>query len=72
MEEVLTIRVPKGTRKRLETRAKAERLSLSQYVRRALEAEQLAGALEAARRDLVPKARANGLYTDDDIFNIVS
>ena len=72
MEEVLTIRVPKGTRKRLESRARAERLSLSQYVRRALEAEQLAGALEAARRDLVPKARANGLYTDDDVFNIVS
>ena len=72
MEEVLTIRVPKGTRKRLESRARAERLSLSQYVRRALEAEQLTGALEAARRDLVPKARANGLYTDDDIFNIVS
>ena len=72
MEEVLTIRVPKGTRKRLETRARAERLSLSQYVRRAIEAEQLAGTFEAARRDLVPKARANGLYTDDDIFNIVS
>ena len=72
MEEVLTIRVPKGTRKRLETRARAERLSLSQYVRRALEAEQLADALEAARGDLVPKARANGLYTDDDVFNIVS
>jgi predicted transcriptional regulator len=72
MEEVLTIRVPKGTRRKLEQRAKAEHLSLSQYVRRALEAEQLAGALEVARRDLVPRARAKGLYTDDDIFNIVS
>jgi len=72
MEEVLTIRVPKGTRRQLERRAKAENLSLSQYVRRALEAEQLAGALEAARRELVPNARAKGLYTDDDIFAIVS
>jgi hypothetical protein len=72
MEEVLTIRVPKGTRAKLEKRAKAENLSLSQYVRRALEAEQLAGALEEARRALVPRARARGLYTDEDIFTIVS
>ncbi len=72
MEEILTIRVPKGTRKKLERRARAENLSLSQYVRRALEAEQLAGALDAAHRDLVPKARAKGVYTDDDVFSIVS
>lgn len=72
MEEVLTIRVPKGTRRKLEKRARAENLSVSQYVRRALEAEQLAGALEAVRADIVPRARAKGLYTDDDIFNIVS
>jgi hypothetical protein len=72
MEEVLTIRVPKGTRRKLERRARSENLSLSQYVRRALEAEQLAGALEAARADLVPRARAKGVYTDDDIFAIVS
>ena len=72
MEEVLTIRVPKGTRRKLERRARAENLTLSQYVRRALEAEQLAGALKAAQTDLVPRARARGIYTDEDIFKIVS
>ena len=72
VDEVLTIRVPKGTRRRLEKRAKTESLTVSQYVRRALEAEQLAGALEAARADLVPLARAKGIYTDDDVFSIVS
>ena len=56
----------------MEKRAKAENLTVSQYVRRALEAEQLAGALEAARADLVPLARAKGIYTDDDVFSIVS
>lgn len=69
---MLTIRVPKGTRRRLEKRARAEHLTVSQYVRRALEAEQLAGALEAARADLVPFARAKGIYTDEDVFSIVS
>ncbi len=72
MEEVLTVRVPKGTRRRLERRAKAQNLTLSQYVRRALEMEQLLGTFEAARADLVPQARARGVYTDDDVFTIVS
>ncbi len=72
MEEVLTIRVPKGTRRKLEKCARAEKLTLSQYVRRALEAEQFLGAFEAARADLVPKARARGIYTDEDVFAIVS
>ena len=72
MEEILTIRVPKGTRRKLEQRAKAENLSLSQLVRRALETEQLTTALKAARKSLVPQARAKGIYTDDDVFDIVS
>ena len=72
MEEILTIRVPKGTRRKLERRARAEKLTLSQYVRRALDTEALLGALEAARGDLVPVARAKGVYTDEDVFTIVS
>lgn len=72
MQEVITIRVPKGTRRALEARARAEKLTLSQYVRRALDAEQLLGTYEAARRDLVPQARARGIYTDEDIFKIGS
>lgn len=72
MEEVLTIRVPKGTRRKLEKRARAEKLTLSQYVRRALAAEQFLGAFESARADLVPQARNKGIYTDEDVFKIVS
>lgn len=40
MEEVLTIRLPKGTRRRLERRAKTQNLSVSQLVRRALEQDE--------------------------------
>lgn len=72
MEEILTIRVPKGTRRRLVQRARAERLTLSQYIRRALDTEVLVGAFRAARADLVPVARAKGIYTDEDVFTIVS
>jgi hypothetical protein len=68
----MTIRVPKGTRRRLERRARAENLTLIQYVRRALDTEALLGVFEAARADLVPIARVKGVYTDEDVFRIVS
>ena len=72
MDEVLTIRVPRATRRGLEQRAKAEKLTLSQYIRRALDTEALLGALEAARAGLVPAARAQSVHTDEDVFKIVS
>jgi len=72
MEEILTIRVPKGTRRRLEKLARAEALTLSQYVRRAIDTEQLLSALEDARASLVPAARARGIFTDDDVFTRIS
>lgn len=72
MQEVITIRVPKGTRRKLEARARAEQPTLSQYVRRALDAEELLGAFEAARAELVPQARSQGIYTDEDVFEIMS
>lgn len=72
MEEILTIRLPKGTRRRLERRAKAQRLSVSQLVRRALEQDEFLTSLASARAELRPQARAQGIYTDEDVFAIVS
>ena len=72
MEEVLTIRLPKGTRRRLERRAKAQKLSVSQLVRRALEQDELLTSLASARAELLPQARAHGIFTDEDVFAIVS
>ena len=72
MEEVLTIRLPKGTRRRLERRAKAQKLSVSQLVRRALEQDELLTSLASSRTELLPQARAQGIYTDEDVFTIVS
>jgi predicted transcriptional regulator len=72
MEEVLTIRVPKGTRRRLRRRAKAQKLSVSQLVRRALERDELLTGMASARIELRPQARACGIFTDEDVFAIVS
>jgi predicted transcriptional regulator len=72
MEEVLTIRLPKGTRRRLERRAKAQKLSVSHLVRRALEQDELFAHLASARAEWLPQARAQNVYTDEDVFAIVS
>jgi Arc/MetJ-type ribon-helix-helix transcriptional regulator len=72
MRETLTISLPKELRRGLEKMAKAEGVTSSEYVRRAIKADIFRRALRAARRELVPQARAQGIYTDDDVFKIVS
>jgi hypothetical protein len=45
---------------------------VSQSVRRVLEQEELLTSLASARIELVPHARARGIYTDEDVFAIAS
>lgn len=72
MDEVLIVRVPAGTRRRLEERARARRITVGEYVRWTLDAERLLDAFDAARADLAECARSNGIRTDDDVFDVVS
>jgi len=72
MRETLTISLPKRLRRDLEKMAKAEGVTSSEYVRRAIKADLFRRALRAARRELVPQARTRGIYTDEDVFKIVS
>src|SRR5438552_9810329 len=72
VRETLTISLPKELRRGLEKMAKAEGVTSSEYVRRAIKADIFRRALRAARRELVPQARAQGIYTDEDVFKIVS
>ena len=72
MRATLTISLPKDLRKDLAKMAKAEGVTGSEYVRRAIKADIFRRALRAARRELVPQARAKGIYTDDDVFKISS
>ena len=72
MRETLTISLPKELRRGLEKMAKAEGVTSSEYVRRALKADIFRRAMRAARRELVPQARAKSLYTDEDVFKTIS
>jgi Arc/MetJ-type ribon-helix-helix transcriptional regulator len=72
MRETLTISLPRELRRGLEKMAKAEGVTSSDYVRRAIKADIFRRSLRAARRELVPQARVQGIYTDEDVFKIVS
>jgi len=72
MEEVLTLRLPKGSRRRLTQLAKRKRQNLSQYVRDAIEAQLWIDALDETVALAAPKAAALGVKTDDDVFRLFS
>ena len=72
MRETLTISMPQVMRKQLSKAAKADGVTQSEFVRKALKTELFRKSFRAARAELVPKARAQNLYTDEDIFETVS
>ena len=49
-----------------------QKLVQSEFVRRAVQKQLWADAFEETRRQLAPKARAKRIYTDEDVFKIVS
>ncbi|HXC01969.1 MAG TPA: hypothetical protein VNU49_04905 [Opitutaceae bacterium] len=72
MNEVLTIRVPKGSRRLLSQLAKRKRQNLSRYVREAIEAKLWVDALDETALIAGPKARSLGIQTEDDVFTTIS
>jgi hypothetical protein len=72
MRTTLTISLPKALRQHVSRSAKGQHLTESEFVRRAVQRQLWADAFDESRRKLVPKARAKGVYSDDDVFKIVS
>lgn len=72
MRATLTISLPPPLRRDVSRAAKAQRVSESEFVRRAVQKQLWADAFEQTRRQLAPRARTQGLYTDEDVFKVVS
>jgi Ribbon-helix-helix protein, copG family len=72
MRTTLTITLPPALKRGIARAAKGHGLTESEFVRRALQRQLWADAFEQTRQKLVPKARAKGIYTDEDVFKIVS
>ena len=72
MRETLTISLP-GTTKELVERAASENgMTISEYVRQAIFHELWKDATTESRRRAVPRARAKGVFTDEDVFRLIS
>jgi len=72
MRSTLTISLPPALRDELSRAAEELGITESDFVRRAIQEQLWQEAFEASRRLLVPKARAMGIYTDEDVFKIIS
>jgi metal-responsive CopG/Arc/MetJ family transcriptional regulator len=72
MRATVTVSLPPVLRRELGRAAKGQGMTESEFVRRAVQQQIWADAFEKSRRILVPKARAQGIYTDEDVFEVVS
>jgi metal-responsive CopG/Arc/MetJ family transcriptional regulator len=72
MRETLTVSIPSKLRREVARAAKKQHLTASEYIRDAVKHKLWLDAFDEARRTLGPKARSTGIFTDEDVFKIVS
>jgi Arc/MetJ-type ribon-helix-helix transcriptional regulator len=72
MRTTLTISLSQPMRRSVARAAKGLGLSESEFIRRAVQQQLWDEAFEASRRALAPAARAKGIYTDEDVFKLIS
>ena len=72
MKESLTVTLPADISSELDALVKRTGKSRGAVVREAVRRQISLERFRALREKLVPKAQARGLYTDDDVFKLVS
>ena len=72
MRNTMTISLPPAVMREIARIAKAEGVSKSDVVRESVKRSLFIKNIDAIREWAVPKAQAMGVYTDEDVFKIVS
>jgi metal-responsive CopG/Arc/MetJ family transcriptional regulator len=72
MREVIAISLPQGLKSKLDRFVKKNSMNRSDFVRDAIEKQMIIGEFERIRKKMIPKAQAMGIYTDEDVFTLVS
>lgn len=72
MRQTLTISLPVGMKKELDRAVKAEGVSYSDIVRESLGEFLFLRRFRALRAKLTAQAKKQGIFTDEDVFKIVS
>ncbi len=72
MRETLTVSLPPRTKRLIARAATESGLTTSEYVRMAIHRKLWQDAVIESRRVAVPRARAKGTFTDEDVFALIS
>ena len=72
MRSTITISVPKQMKSELEKLSREDGVSRSDIVRESLRDYLFIRRFRSMRKSMVSKASANGIYTDQDVFDRVS
>ncbi len=72
MRETVTISLPQAIRRELDKVAKEEGISRSDVLRQSLEDFLFVRRFRQLRQRMMAAAQAQGIFTDEDVFNRVS
>lgn len=72
MRQTLTVSLPGKTKRLVERAASESGLTTSEYVRAAIHRKLWLDAVTESRRVGVTRARAKGVFTDEDVFRLIS
>ena len=72
MRETLTVSLPAKTKRLVERAARESGLTTSEYVRLAIFRKLWQDAAAESRRAGLPRARKHGVFTDEDVFRLIS
>lgn len=72
MRENISVSLPESLKGELDRLTESAQVSRSDIIREALRAYLFAYRFRELRQSLSPYAEAQGIYTDEDVFRIVS
>lgn len=72
MRSTTTISLPAKLQREVARAARRNQMTLSEYIRRAIQDKLWEDAFDETRRKLIPQAQAMGVYTDEDVFKRIS
>jgi metal-responsive CopG/Arc/MetJ family transcriptional regulator len=72
MRETVTVSLPRAIRRELDRVAKEEGISRSDVLRQSLEDFLFVRRFRQLRQRMMAAAQAQGIFTDEDVFNRVS
>lgn len=72
MNATITITIPRKMKAQIERIAKRENIKKTDIVRSALNRYVAQMELDAIREVFVPEAQKKGIFTDEDVFKLVS